>query len=285
MASSTGNALETPFSPTTEGGESTKHYSRNKLRTIFQIVTAIHNWPDALELRLWRHRARLRLLEFRNGLNVVLRGGNNEWSVVHELLFAKGYEKALAWLSARREAEPYVLDLGGNIGLFSLLAARSNPGAKIISFEPGPPNFRMFRMNMLANPELGRRIELREQAVAGNSGEALWNFDAENPGGSSLQTQASPKTSQPIAVKLAAFADCLAQAPGDIALVKMDIEGAEWDVLAKTPSEAWNRVQAVALELHDDPSGQRSHDDFIRDMKRLGFRVETEAVCTFFLHR
>jgi FkbM family methyltransferase len=222
-----------------------RDYSRNKLRTIFQIVQSVRNWPDALEMRIWRHRPCLRLLEFRDGLNVIFRGGTNEWSVVHELLFANSYEKALGWLAARREPNPYVLDLGGNIGLFSLLAARSNPRAKVVTFEPGPPNFRMFRMNMLANPDLGRRVELREMAMAGSAGEAVWNFDAENPGGSSLQLQAGALPPNPTKVKLASFADALAEAPGEIALVKMDIEGAEWDILAKTPDEAWKRIQAI----------------------------------------
>jgi FkbM family methyltransferase len=264
---------------------SPRPYTRNKVRTLFQLVKSIRNWPDAVELRLWRDRARLRLLEFRDGLNVVLRGGTNEWSVVHELLFAGGYEKALDWLSFRREPEPYVMDLGGNIGLFALLAARTKPNARIVSFEPGPPNFRIYRMNMLANPTLARQIELREIAVGGTAGEAVWNFHEDNPGGSSLHTGGGEMPSSAIKVQLGAFADYVAEAPGEIALVKMDIEGAEWDILAKTPDAAWSKIQAIALELHDDPSGQRAQSDFIAGMKRLGFQVEAEAVCTYFLHR
>ncbi len=271
-------------SASTPNQVTTGTYRRNKIRTVWQLITSIRNWPDAIELRLWRKRPRLRLLEFRNGLNVVLRGGTNEWSVVHELLFTQSYGKAMAWLSSRREAEPFVLDLGGNIGLFSLQAARTRPSSRIVSFEPGPPNCRIYRMNLLANPELARNIDLREAAVAGATGEAVWNFDAENPGGSSLAGNGA-ETSRSLHVKLVSFADCVAMAPGDIALVKMDIEGAEWDVLAKTPPEVWNRVQAMSLELHDDPSGQRPQGAFLQDMKALGFKVETEAVCTFFLHR
>lgn len=260
-------------------------YTRNKIRTLFQLIQSIRNWPDAVELRLWRKRPRLRLLEFRNGINVIVRGGTNEWSVLHELFFAHGYQKAFQWLAARREAAPYVLDLGGNIGLFALLAANDCPRAKITSFEPGPPNIRLYQMNMLANPELARNIELRQMAVAGTSGEAVWNFDADNPGGSSIQTGDSPVTTHKHVVKLASFAEIVAEAPGDIALVKMDIECAEWDVLAKTPAETWSRVQAVALELHTDPSGRRPESEFIGEMKALGFKVEVEAVCTYFLHR
>jgi FkbM family methyltransferase len=262
-----------------------EYYTKNKLRTFFELIKSIRNWPDALELRLWQSRRRLRLLEFRNGINVVLRGGTNEWAILHELFFAGGYAAALNWLSARPEAKPCVLDLGGNIGLFALLAARNNPLAKIISFEPGPPNCQMLRMNLLANPDLARQIELREEAVAGTSGEAIWNFHPDDPSGSSLVGGKGDSSSNAIKVKLVSFAECVAQAAGDVVLVKMDIEGAEWDVLAKTPPEAWARVQAVALEVHEAGSGGRSQDDFLNEMKRLGFQVETETSCTYFLHR
>jgi FkbM family methyltransferase len=267
------------------GNTTEQIYKSNKVRTLFQLITGIRNWPDAIELRLWRKRPKLRLLEFRNGLNVVLRGGTNEWSVVHELFFADSYKRALNWLATRPEAEPYVLDLGGNIGLFSLLAAQANRRAKIVSFEPGPPNHRIYRMNMLANPEFSSRIDLREMAVAGTAGEASWSFDAENPGGSSLFGSSSEKKDIQTKVRLVSFTDCIAEAPGKIALVKMDIEGAEWDILTQTPPETWKRIQAISLELHGDPSGQRSLDDFLEAMRNLGFTVEVEAVCTYFLHR
>ncbi len=266
-------------------GASLRAYKSNKLRTLLQLVTMVRNWPDAVELRLWRKRPRLRLLEFRDGLNVVIRGGTNEWSVVHELMMAHGYANAMSWLSARREPEPYVIDLGGNIGLFSLLAAQSNPNARIVAFEPGPPNQRMFRMNMLANPDLSARVELRTQAVAGQAGQATWNFDAENPGGSSLLAGSGGASVNTFTVELFPFHDCVAQAPGRVALLKMDIEGAEWDVLEHTPDESWARIDAIALELHDDPSGRQPQEAYLQRMKALGFSINTNQVCSYFLYR
>jgi len=257
---------------------------RNKFKTAIEIVKLVRNWPDALELRLWKNRRSLRLLEFRNGLNVIIRGGSNEWSVVHEVLFVGGYQKALKWLADRPESAPVVMDLGANIGIFSMLAARANPTARVFSYEPGPPNIRINLMNMLANPDLAARIELTEAAIGGTSGEAHWNFDSENPGGSSLANGGS-RTGDLVKVSLVAFADAVAKLPGDIALVKMDIEGSEWDVLARTPKETWDRVQSVALELHDDPAGRQTWNDFLNRLASYGFKIERESVITYFLHR
>src|SRR5438876_8620019 len=115
--------------------------SANKFRTAWQIINRIENWPTAFDLRIRRRRPGLKLLCFRDGLNIVCRSGTRDWSVIHELLFAGGYGRGLKYLQGI-EGNPVVLDLGGNIGVFSLLAASRQPRSVIYAYEPGPPNYR-----------------------------------------------------------------------------------------------------------------------------------------------
>ena len=255
-------------------------YKRNKLKTAWDITQRIQNWPTAFGLRVFRHRPGLRMLNLRNGLNIVCRGGTRDWDVIHELLFAGGYGRAMEYLK-RQSGQPTVLDLGGNIGLFSLLAASSHTSAKVVAFEPGPPNFRLFEINRLANPSLGGRIELRKEAVAGHTRTTEWSFDELNPGGSGLYAVGGAK----FPVQIRAFAEAMASISGQVALAKIDIEGAEFELLAETPAEVWQRIDAISLELHDDPAGKTSQAEFIKVMAGHGFRVEEESVCSYFLHR
>ena len=220
------------------------------------------------------------LLNFRNGLNIACRAGTRDWDIVHELYFAGSYGRAMTFLK-NLPGEPVVLDLGGNIGLFSLLAAQTHPAARIYAYEPGPPNFQMFEMNCLANPHLAKRIDLHKEAVAGQTRIAEWQFDEANPGGSSLFGQNGVKYQ----VQLRNFPEVLSLVTSDIALVKIDIEGAEYEVLAATPPEFWHRIQTISLELHDDPAGKISQADFMKRMKEFGFKIEQESVVSYFLHR
>ncbi len=258
-------------------------YPSNKFKTFAEIVGRIRNWPTAVGLRLYKKRKGLRLLEFKKGLTIILRGGTRDWDVVHELFFANSYEKAMKWLAALKDKEPTVIDLGGNIGLFSLKTSQTHPGAKITAFEPGPPNSRIFRMNLLANGGLDGRIFLREQAVAGTDGEAVWHFDIDNPGGSSLYGDNGG--GEGVKVTILAFDRVVDEHPGDIALVKIDIEGAEYDLLEHTAPTTWNRIHAIAIELHGDPSGKKSPELFLEEMKKYGYRIEQESVCSYFLQR
>src|SRR5438552_4115484 len=114
-------------------------YKHNKLLTALEIVRKIENWPTAWAMRILRQQTGLRLLRMRSGMNLVCRGGTRDWDVIHELFFAESYAHAFKYLSTISQRTT-VFDLGGNIGLFSLLAAQSNSFVNIHVFEPGPPN-------------------------------------------------------------------------------------------------------------------------------------------------
>jgi len=256
-------------------------YKRNKIKTVWEIIQRIENWPTALAMRLFRsQRAGMRLLAFRDGFNMVLRTGTRDWDVLHEIAFARSYGRAFDFVS-RQPAGASVLDLGGNIGLFSLTCARRAPGARVFAYEPGPPNFRMFEINCLANPDPGARIELRREAVGGTAREDNWFFDEANPGGSGLFGQQG----KPCRVKIAAFAEVVASLPRPIALVKIDVEGAEYEILEQTSPETWRDIPAISLELHEDPRDRMTNPIFLDRMRALGFTIEEESVCSYFLHR
>jgi len=256
-------------------------YEHNKIKTAWQIFRRIENWPAAFDLRLRRRRPGLRLLRFRDGLNVVCRGGTQDWDVVHELFFAGGYGRAMSFLKGL-PGQPLVLDLGGNIGLFSLLAARAHPAAEIFAYEPGPPNHRIFEINRLANATFSERIHLHTEAVGGRTRAAEWFFDDLNPGGSSLFGAGSGTK---FAVQIRAFAELINSLAARVQLLKMDIEGAEFELLADTPREVWRRIDAISLELHDDPEKKISRLEFLNRMTDFGFTTEEETVCSYFLHR
>ena len=47
---------------------SRKGYKRNKIRTAFEFVRRIRNWPAAWRMKAWPDRGALRFLNFRDGL-------------------------------------------------------------------------------------------------------------------------------------------------------------------------------------------------------------------------
>ena len=106
-----------------------------KLATFRRARARITNWPTAVSMRLQPGWTGMRLLQFRNGLRVICRSGTKDWDVVSELALQDGYALALDYL-CRQQGRPLVLDLGGNIGVFSLIAASRHKEAVIHTYEP-----------------------------------------------------------------------------------------------------------------------------------------------------
>jgi FkbM family methyltransferase len=143
---------------------------------------------------------------------------------------------------------PKALDLGGNIGLFGVWMFARFPAGSLTAFEPDPRNARLLEMTIQANG-LQERWQLIEAAVGTNIGEV--SFAAGEFGTSHI---AAPEDSGTLRVPLLDLFDHTSA----VDLLKIDIEGAEWEILQDA---RFGEVPAkvIALDYHaqgapqDDP--------------------------------
>ena len=117
-----------------------------------------------------------------------------------------------------------VLDIGANIGYYTLLAARLvGPQGAVYAFEPDPDNFALLQKNIYQNGY--QNVVLENQAVANENGKIELFKGGENWGGHRIY---DPGDSQEhITVDAIVLDDFFKNKPTDIQLIKMDIEGAE----------------------------------------------------------
>ncbi|MGQ0679418.1 MAG: FkbM family methyltransferase [Actinomycetota bacterium] len=142
-------------------------------------------------------------------------------------------------------------DIGSNVGFFALIAARLvGRAGHVYAFEPVPLNAACIRANSARNhlPNL----EVVEVAVAGTSGRQLLQLSA-HPGGAILAAVGTaPDALETLEVEAATLDDLIAsgriQPP---TMVKIDVEGAELDVLSGMAATIRSHGPAVICELDD----------------------------------
>jgi FkbM family methyltransferase len=139
-----------------------------------------------------------------------------------------------------------VLDLGANIGLFTLLAAKRWPGATFVSVEPHPTTFSFLCDNLALNHVAATKLQC---AVDTETGVKFMENE-----GAVFQTLCSRATgTRVMTLPLEAL---LPAQPGLKLLVKMDIEGSEVAVLdqlgARFPENTF-----VFIELHEGDDSLR----------------------------
>lgn len=143
------------------------------------------------------------------------------------------------------EIMPYatVLDIGANIGALTLWAAAA--GATLVrAVEPHGPNFAHLVDNVNANPHLRDRVELLRVA-AGTRG--IVNIQGSDTWPAAAWT--GPPCGPGEAVPSVPLADLL-DGMGDDITVKIDIEGAEYELLANADRHTMIRVLRLAMEFH-----------------------------------
>jgi FkbM family methyltransferase len=253
-----------------------------KLRTFARTLQRIENWPAAVGVRVFPKRQTLRLLSFRSGLNVLCRGGVDDWAVITDVALLDNYQRGLSFI-AQHPGQPVVLDLGANIGLFSLLVTQRHPRAEVFAYEPALPSMRILEAHRLLNPSLGNRIQTRLQAVGGRSRLAKFYYDEESPQSSGF----SQGTGTAIDMQIRAFGELVQSLSQPVALAKLDIEGSEYEILRETDPSIWKRIAALSIEIHPDPAGNMKIPEFLDAMSALGFSHCQEPVgpATYFLHR
>jgi FkbM family methyltransferase len=155
--------------------------------------------------------------------------------VLHEV-FGSGCYDPPAGLPAPRT----IIDLGAHIGLTTLYFASKAPGARFICVEPVPSNAELLRRNVRVLPQ----AVTVEAAVTKTSGTVA--FDDTRPTWGGGITRGGRLRVEAISID-----DLIMRyAPeGTIDLLKMDIEGAEADVLSG-PMHWLDRVSCIVAELH-----------------------------------
>jgi FkbM family methyltransferase len=127
-----------------------------------------------------------------------------------------------------REVRPgmTVLDVGANIGYFTLLSARLvGPEGRVFAFEPDPDNFRLLNRNITDNGY--RNVTAVNAAVTDRDGTLRLHRSAVNSGDHRAYDSADGRPAVEVrAVRL----DSL-DLGGGADFVKMDIQGSEWAAL------------------------------------------------------
>ncbi len=226
--------------------------------------------------RLGLRRFREGEVELPGGLTIGVREGSHDRLIVGEIWQDQIYPLD----DLRFSPGDLVLDIGAQIGSFSLLAA--SRGARVIAFEPCPMNLRMLRANVRRNG-MEDRIEVRAMAVSSPGTTELRLFQSyTNLGGHSSYGWVGP----PVDVACTSL-DVVLREEGDARVIKVDAEGAEAAIFFGAGAAPLARTELVFAEVIDHPAITRwqgdgepvpDHAGLMAFFEQAGFQVSRDAL-------
>lgn len=236
-----------------------------------------------------------------NGLRVMCQS-RAELGHFYDDIFAK---EVYVKNGIRLDGDSCVLDVGANVGLFSVFVQERYPGARVWAFEPAPPLFRILRQNVA---RYGGRVRCFHMGMSSRRGRATLTFYPASSGMSSfypdeaeerrnlaavLENEARQGVdevrdlmpyldeyltvrlrSQPFTCRLETLSDFLReQAIDRVDLIKIDVQKSEWDILQGMADEDWLRVRQLVMEVHDQGGRVKQSVAFL---EARGFRLQVE---------
>lgn len=161
-----------------------------------------------------------------------------------------------------------IVDIGANIGIFTLRCKQLWPQARVIAIEPHPENF----ARLVEHIEINHLTDVQplNVGIADQCGCLDLYLSPRNIGGHSLykNKEGAPSISVPITT----FADVLTKTDsnGSGLLLKIDCEGCEYPLLTNLTHEMATRIACIIFEPEDSLYNVNA---LLEHLEKLGFQT------------
>jgi len=233
-----------------------------RLRTVWRLRRWFRNWPEILLLSLaGRCPKRLRL---RNGLVIAAPARNTLVEMAEEIFVREVYTPPGFTIGA----EDVVVDIGANVGMFSLFAA-GRTRRSVYAFEPCPENLTFLRANIRANR--CTNVTVSGIAVADHDGTARLYLSDISAGHLLFDRNVHGRLDRHVEVPTRTLPRAAQEhAIGRIDFLKLDCEGSEGAILKSLPPAFLEKIGRIAMEFHDNVCALH-HEDMQRLLEESGF--------------
>ena len=178
-----------------------------------------------------------------------------------------------------------VLDVGGNLGMFVLWAAPQVPQGRVVTVEPTPRAHSCLALNIERNCLLN--VTVLRAAIGRDDGSmdmvTFPGLEALSHGVNIRATilarmlAKSPRWSERVTVPEISLGRVMdEQQLTTVNYLKLDCEGAEFEIIRTTTAAHWRRIERIAIEYHESGRDQKP-GELVSILKGHGFAVQTQA--------
>lgn len=223
-----------------------------------------------------------------DGLNFLVRASNikskmTDTFAIMETVHHRLYNRRFFDDEFQIGSEDTVIDIGGYIGSFALPAAKCAPRGRVISFEPSPENFRQYEINLRLNEV--RNVQVFNVGVASSDRKITLFLDHMNPASNSIYLRSDQSKEANCVEREALSLPTLFARHGieSCDFLKVDCEGAEYEILMSLDRAMLDRIAKIACELHEPvyygvTNPAHTPPNLVRFLEANGFTVYRKSV-------
>lgn len=239
---------------------------------LLRLLFTVRNWPTYFLRRFGFIKDGKVTYHLKGGSSLTLRTHSSDTIVFNDIWLQGVYDiPGFDWSGVKT-----VVDIGAHVGIFALYCAAHAPSAKIVAAEPEPENLALLHANV-ENNHLQNRVSIEPAGVAGTAGRLRLNVMPGRGECNSLYRQT--EQSYGIDVPVVTLQDLFTRYNiGHCDLLKMNCEGAEYEIFYNLPDEYFRRISCMAINYHFYSSNPKHHPRELQaHLEAKGFTVTKNA--------
>lgn len=235
-----------------------------KTKTSLKAIRTISNWHLFFLHRLGLIKGTV-IYKFRNGAKLRLKTKSDIGCIGAVWFHRDDYTPK----DMEIKKGDIIIDVGAHIGAFSLYAATRAKNVKVHSYEPFKKSFDQLKKNIQLN-NLQKLIKIFNLGVYGKKGPQIFYIKLDHVMDSSLFI----KNEQKEIINCTTLKDIFnSNKIKKCNFLKMDCEGAEFEILYNTPKEYLKKIHKIAMEYHDIDKKNLNHKQLKKFLEQNNFKV------------
>jgi len=177
-------------------------------------------------------------------------------------------------LKKKIKNNPIIIDIGANVGFFTMFAASKYRVCTIYSYEPIHSNYQQLVKNKELNSN--ETIFCFNKAVCGNNGKIKINYDKTDlfTTSATITNNGGDNNKDSIEIPCLTLSEIFKENNLDHCdLLKLDCEGAEYDILYNTPKEILDKIDQVAIEVHGGKNEKENLSSLKTFLLKFNFKL------------
>ena len=240
----------------------------NKFKIFLKIIKNVENWYLVPIVYFGLYKKNMFYLKIRNGLKISLRNKSTDIQAFVNVWINEEYKQS----KSIRDNE-VVIDIGAHIGLFTLYISQMVRSKRIICFEPIKENFELLEKNITENNI--QNCDYYNLAVYSESKELkIFLNDMDGAAHSVFGKGKDFINIQSITLKDIFDNNNIS----NCSLLKLDCEGAEYEIINSFPKEYFTRIGKIVLEYHFSDKYPNELEKLKNNLRNFGFKLSENIV-------
>jgi len=240
----------------------------NKLKKFLDSRKIFKNWLLYFTIYLKLTKSESKIFETRSGLKMKIRVNSTDIMQLTTIWVDKEYTIP----GFEIDENDVIIDIGGHIGLFILFCKQFCKKGKIFCFEPVKENYEQCRENIRINNL--QNINLFNMAVTKETGETSIYLNEDDSGHSVFL-----KNNKSVKVKSISLKDILLSNKIEHCnLLKIDCEGAEYEIIESVPEHFFENIDKIIIEYHFAKDNQELLEKLIKKLKTASYSLTTKEM-------